>query len=82
MFAEKLNEPRKLLTAPNGDIFLAESRGGDIRVFRGIGADGKPQQNVVYATGLRQPYGIAFYPPGPNPQYLYIGNTDAVVRFA
>ena len=82
LFAEKLNEPRKLLTAPNGDIFLAESRGGDIRVYRGIGTDGKPQQNVVYATGLSQPYGIAFYPPGPNPQYVYIGDTDAVVRFA
>ena len=82
LFAEKLNEPRKLLTAPNGDIFLAESRGGDIRVYRGIGADGKPQQTEVFATGLKQPYGIAFYPPGPNPQYLYIGDTDAVVRFA
>jgi glucose/arabinose dehydrogenase len=28
------------------------------------------------------PYGIAFYPPGPNPQYVYIGNTNSIVRFA
>lgn len=27
------------------------------------------------------PFGIAFYPPGPNPQWVYIGNTDSVVRF-
>ena len=82
LFAEGLNEPRKLLTAPNGDVFLAESHGGNIKVFRGIGADGKPQQTATYATGLNRPYGIAFYPPGPDPQYLYIGNTDSVVRFA
>jgi glucose/arabinose dehydrogenase len=27
------------------------------------------------------PFGLAFYPPGPNPRYLYVGNTGAVVRF-
>ena len=31
--------------------------------------------------GLNQPYGIAFYPPGDNPQWVYVGNTDSVVRF-
>jgi glucose/arabinose dehydrogenase len=29
---------------------------------------------------LNRPYGIAFYPRGPNPQWLYVGDTDAVVR--
>lgn len=82
LFASDLDEPRKLITAPNGDIFVAESHGGDIRVFRGIGEDGKPQQNGLFAKGLNQPYGIAFYPPGPDPKYVYIGDTDAVVRFA
>jgi glucose/arabinose dehydrogenase len=28
------------------------------------------------------PFGIAFYPPGPNPTHVYIGNTNSVVRFA
>ena len=81
LFATGFEEPRKLLTAPNGDIFLAESRGGKITVFRGVGADGKPEQTTTFAAGLKQPYGIAFYPPGPNPQYIYIGETDVVVRF-
>jgi glucose/arabinose dehydrogenase len=80
-FATGLNNPRFLRTAPNGDIFLAESEAGDIKVFRGITADGKPEQTAVFATGLKQPYGIAFYPPGDNPQWVYIGDTDAVVRF-
>jgi len=35
-----------------------------------------------YATGLSQPFGIAFYPSGPDPKWIYVGNTDSVVRFA
>ena len=34
----------------------------------------------MFASGLRQPYGIAFFPPGDNPQWVYIGNTNAIVR--
>ena len=81
-YATGLDNPRAIRTAPNGDFFLAESSSGKIKVFRGITADGKPQQTSVFATGLNQPYGIAFYPPGDNPQWVYIGNTDSVVRFA
>ncbi len=81
LFASGLDEPRNIVTAPNGDIFLAESHGEDIKVFRGITADGKPQQTETFATGLDRPYGIAFYPPGPNPQYVYVGETGAVLRF-
>jgi len=82
LFATGLNEPRRMATAPNGDIFVAESHPGDIKLFRGIGADGKPKQTETFVTGLKQPYGIAFYPPGSNPQYLYIGNAESIVRFA
>ncbi len=82
LFASGLENPRLLLTAPNGDVFLAESEAGRIRVFRGMTSDGKPEQNAIFASGLKQPYGIAFYPPGPDPQWVYIGNTDEVVRFA
>ena len=81
LYADGLNEPRLLRTAPNGDFFVAESRLGEVKVFRGVGADGKAQQTEVFATGLTQPFGIAFYPPGPNPQWVYVANTDSVVRF-
>jgi glucose/arabinose dehydrogenase len=80
-YATGLDNPRLIRTAPNGDFFLAESSSGKIKVFRGITADGKPKETAVFATGLNRPYGIAFYPPGANPQWLYIGNTDSVVRF-
>jgi glucose/arabinose dehydrogenase len=81
LFAEGLQEPRAIRTAPNGDIFLAESGAGQIRVFRGMTAQGKPQQTQVFAALLDRPYGIAFYPPGPNPQWVYVAATNAVVRF-
>jgi len=81
LYATGLNNPRLMRTAPNGDIFLAETNGGDIKVFRGLTADGKPQQVQVFATGLTTPFGIAFYPLGPNPQWVYIANMDSVVRF-
>lgn len=80
-YATGLQNPRLLLTAPNGDVFLAESSAGKIEVFRGITGDGKPEQTSTFASGLRRPYGIAFYPPGNNPQWVYIGDTDSVVRF-
>src|SRR5438094_7174976 len=80
-FATGLAGARTLRLAPNGDLFLAETRGGNIKIFRGRTADGKPEQVSVFASGLRQPYGIAFAPPGPNPQWLYVGNTNAIVRF-
>jgi glucose/arabinose dehydrogenase len=81
LYASGLDNPRLLRTAPNGDIFLAESETGKIKVFRGVGADGKPQQTSVFAEGLHQPFGIAFYPLGPDPKYIYIGDTDQIVRF-
>jgi glucose/arabinose dehydrogenase len=81
LFAAGLDNPRWLKTAPNGDIFLAESDPGRIRVFRGMTADGKPEQMDIFASGLKRPYGIAFYPPGPDPQWIYLGNTNEVIRF-
>ena len=81
LYATGLHTPRLIRMAPNGDYFVAESDAGDIKVFRGISADSKPQQVEVFASGLNRPYGIAFYPPGANPQWVYIGNTDSVVRF-
>ncbi len=80
-FATGLSNPRLMTTAPNGDIFLAESGANRIRVLRDANNSGKVQQSEIFADGLRQPFGIAFYPNGANPQWVYIANTDSVVRF-
>jgi len=79
-FARDLEKPRVIVTAPNGDIFVAESVAGRITVLREASGGGKPELREVFAEGLNQPFGIAFYPLGPDPRYIYVGNTDAVVR--
>src|SRR5499427_5859835 len=80
LFAEGLDGPRLIRAAPNGDIFVAESSSGRIRVLRPTDA-GKPRSEV-FASGLTAPFGIAFYPPGPDPEWVYVANTGSVVRFA
>ena len=65
LYATGLDNPRLLRTAPNGDLFLAESETGKIKVFRGVGQTASRKQVSVFASGLHQPFGIAFYPSGP-----------------
>src|SRR4051794_29962317 len=79
LFAEGLRAPRIVRVAPNGAVFVAETRAGNLRVLRADG--GKAATNEVFASGLRQPFGIAFFPNGDNPQWVYVANTDSVVRF-
>jgi len=81
-FATQLDQPRVIVRAPNGDLFLAESRANRIRVLRDADGDGKPEVNEVFAADLNRPFGIAFHPVGPEPTFVYVGNTDSVVRFA
>lgn len=77
LFAEgDLQEPRWMALAPNGDVFLAESRAGRITLLRDADGDGKPEGRFVFATGLTQPFGMAFWR-----DYFYVANTDSVVRF-
>jgi glucose/arabinose dehydrogenase len=74
-------EPRLIRFAPNGDLFLADSQAGTLFVLRGVGADGKAKTIEKFATGLDHPFGIAFYPLGPNPQWVYVGNATTIARF-
>jgi glucose/arabinose dehydrogenase/beta-lactamase superfamily II metal-dependent hydrolase len=80
-YAGGLDNPRLIRVAPNGDLFVAESNPGRVKVIRGRGADGSAQTVSTFATGLNRPFGIAFYPPGPSPEWVYVGNTDSIVRF-
>ncbi|TIV72889.1 MAG: sorbosone dehydrogenase family protein, partial [Mesorhizobium sp.] len=73
---------RVVRVAPNGDLFVADSRANQIRVFRLAEGSAKPAEKSVFAKGLTRPYGIAFYPPGDKPQWVYVANSNSVVRFA
>jgi hypothetical protein len=80
-FASGLSNPRLLRMAPNGDIFIAETGRNRIRVLRTTDGAEAPSENQLFVEGLERPFGIAFYPPGDNPQWIYIANINSVVRF-
>lgn len=80
-FVTDLKAPRMLKTAPNGDVFVAESKSDRVRVLRDADGDGHAEVNEVFSKDLKEPFGIAFYPPGPSPTHVYVANTDSVVRF-
>ncbi len=80
-FANGLEDPRLVRVAPNGDIFIAESGPGRIRLLRAPDGAPKPDRMETFASGLTLPFGIAFWPPGAHPQFIYVANTDSVVRF-
>ena len=78
----KLEGPRQIRVAPNGDIFVAETDAGRITVLRAADGAASPATRAVFAEGLDRPFGIAFYPAGPKPEWIYVANNNSVVRFA
>jgi glucose/arabinose dehydrogenase len=80
LVASGLDNPRLIRVSPSGDIFVAETRPSRIRILRPAQGNGKPDIRT-FAENLYQPFGIAFWPPGPSPRYVYVANSDSVVRF-
>ena len=77
VFAEgDFKNPRWMTLAPNGDVFLADSRANAVIILRDTDKDGKADQRFVFADNLSQPFGMAFHEG-----YFYVANTDSVVRF-
>jgi len=81
LFASGLTNPRVVRVAPNGDAFVAETAAGQIRVLRAKDGAKTPEVIEVFATDLDRPFGIAFFPPGPDPHWVYVANNGSVVRF-
>ncbi len=77
----KLEGPRQIRVAPNGDVFVAETDHGRIRILRAADGAGAATTIETFAEGLDRPFGIAFYPPGPKPAFVYVANANSVVRF-
>ena len=92
-FATGFVRPRVMRTAPNGDLFIGDigsykpggvgvgvnPNTGRILVMRAGAAPATPAEVVL--DGLDRPFGMAFYPAGPNPRYLYVGMTTQIVRY-
>ena len=79
-FIDGLSQPRNIKIAPNGDIFVSEGQAGRIRVLRPQGDNRSAATVATFASGLDLPFGLAFY-PATNPQYLYVAETNRVIRF-
>jgi glucose/arabinose dehydrogenase len=77
-FAANPEDGRLLLRAPNGDFFLSEPGTGQIRILRPRGETA--DDAGVFVSGLDRPYGMALYPAGATPKYLYVANINSVVR--
>ncbi|TIW96255.1 MAG: sorbosone dehydrogenase family protein [Mesorhizobium sp.] len=82
LIASGIDNPRVVRVAPNGDLFVADSEANQVRVYRLAEGSAKPAEDGIFAGNLNQPYGIAFYPPGDSPQWIYVANSDSIVRFA
>lgn len=68
--------PRWMALAPNGDVFVADSRANKVIVLRDADKDGKAEKRFVWSDKLSQPFGMAFHK-----EWFYVANTDSVVRF-
>lgn len=77
--ASGLRGPRVVRVAPNGDLFVADSRANRLLVYR-LDESGAVTEQSVFASGLNQPYGIAFY-PSDRPRWVYVANSGSIVRF-
>jgi glucose/arabinose dehydrogenase len=76
IYAKDFKNPRFLAVAPDGDIFVAETGAGKIEILHDPQHGGGTPQREIFAEHLNRPFGIAFHD-----DYVYVGNTNAVVRF-
>jgi glucose/arabinose dehydrogenase len=81
-FASGLSAPRRMRVAANGDILLSEMGGGRVTVLRPTADGSGVASRSVFAAGLKLPYGLALYPDAKNPRWLYVAETDRIVRYA
>ena len=81
LVASGIENPRAIRFAPNGDLFVGNSDAGNVLVYHFENGAAKPASEGVFAQGLNQPYGIAFYPAGADPQWVYVAESNGLKRF-
>ena len=81
-FASDITGARKMIVAPNGDIIISQPSASRVSILR-PNADGtKAAKVATFAQGLNLPFGVAFYPNATNPKWLYVAETNRLVRYA
>ncbi|MFG6417120.1 PQQ-dependent sugar dehydrogenase [Roseateles sp. DC23W] len=81
LWAKDPDRGRVMVKAPNGDIFISSTPKRLVKVFRS--STGETADVVsTFASGMDRPFGMSFWPTGPNPQYLYVAFVNSIVRYA
>lgn len=75
-FASNLGSPRFMAFSPDGVLFVTIIGKGTVVALPDKDKNGKTDKIITFVKGLNHPHGIAFYKG-----YLYIGETNQVVRF-
>ena len=81
VFTRDVEKPRIMRIAPNGDVFVTETGAGRIKVLRPSADGAGVASSSTFAEGLTQPFGLAFYPGGRQPEWLYVAENNRVVRY-
>lgn len=80
LWATDPDRGRIMAKAPNGDIFLGSMSRRLIKVLRS--STGEQADTIsTFAAEMNRPFGFAFWPVGPHPQYLYVAYVNSIVRF-
>ena len=80
-YATGIEGARQVRVAPNGDVFVTSQQSGRLFVLRSALGASQVGEVQTFAAGLKQPFGIAFYPSGSKPQWLYLAEENRIVRF-
>jgi glucose/arabinose dehydrogenase len=77
VFAEgDFQQPRWMVLAPNGDVFLSDGSAGKIIVLRDTNKDGTAEERFTFAENLDRPFGMAFFK-----EWFYVAQTDSIMRY-
>ncbi|WP_457447178.1 PQQ-dependent sugar dehydrogenase [Roseateles sp. P5_E4] len=80
LWARDPDRGRVMVKAPNGDIFISSTTKRLVKVFRS--STGETADVVsTFASGMDRPFGLAFWPTGSDPRYLYVAFVNSVVRY-
>jgi glucose/arabinose dehydrogenase/cytochrome c2 len=80
-FATGLEAPRAMIVAANGDVLLAETNPGRIKIMRPSADNSTAAEITVFAQGMNGPLGMVLFPSKENPEWLYVAENNRVVRY-
>ena len=65
-----------LAVAPNGDLFVSDTRAGKVYALPDRDNDGVSDSSTIFAENIEKPHGLAFHG-----NFLYVATEKAVLRF-